>query len=218
MKRGSRLPSAARAVGRGARVVAAALRRRACAVTRRRHACALICLLLAAGCTQKMAHQPKYRPLAPGDFYGDGLSARPTVPGTVAREDASVSSPDLSVFKSGGAYVDTIPLPVTPQLVERGRGRYEIFCAACHGKTGEGDGPVAGTLDYRFPPPLPFSADEVRARPAGFYFDVITNGYREMGRYSHQVGARDRWAIIAYIRELQQQRPPTPKSEAAGAR
>src|SRR5918911_1313334 len=181
------------------------------ATIRRRQACAVICLLFVTACTQKMAHQPTYRPLAPSDFFGDGRSARPAVPGTVAREDEGISLPNLSVFKSGDAYVDSIPLPVTPQLVERGRGRYEIYCAACHGHTGEGDGPVAGTQDYRFPPPLPFSADEVRARPAGFYFDVMTNGYQAMGRYSHQVSARDRWAIIAYIRELQQLHPPPAK-------
>ena len=205
----SRLLSVILVAERGARFVAAA---------RGRHACALVCLLLAAGCTQKMARQPKYRPLAPSDFFGDRLSARPFVPGTVAREENVDDSANLSAYKSGDAYVDSIPLPVTPQLVERGRGRYEIFCAACHGHAGEGDGPVAGTQDYRFPPPLPFSAAEVRAHPAGFYFDVMTNGYQAMGRYSHQVSARDRWAIIAYIRELQQLRPPPPESEAAGRR
>ena len=205
----SRLLSVTRIAERGGRVVAAACRWQAGAV---------ICLLFAAACTQKMAHQPKYGPLAPSDFFGDGLSSRPVVPGTVAREEGGNDSANLSAYKSGGAYVDRIPLPVTPQSVERGRGRYEIYCAACHGRTGEGDGPVAGTQDYRFPPPLPFSADEVRARPVGFYFDVMTNGYQTMGRYAHQVNARDRWAIIAYIRELQQLHPPPSKSETASSR
>jgi mono/diheme cytochrome c family protein len=191
-------------------ILFAARRARVVAAPRRQCVCAAMCLLFAAACTQKMAHQPEYRPLAPSDFYGDRLSARPAVPGAVARGGGVPGPQDLNTYKSGDAYVDTIPLPLTPQLVEQGRGRYEIYCAACHGKTGEGDGPVAGTQDYRFPPPLPFSADEVRARPAGFYFDVMTNGYREMGRYSHQVGARDRWAIIAYIRELQQLHPRPP--------
>jgi mono/diheme cytochrome c family protein len=165
-----------------------------------------------------MARQPRYGPLAPGDFFSDRQSSRPSVPGTVAREEGESDSPDLSAYKRGDAYVETIPLPVTPQLVERGRGRYEIYCAACHGHTGDGDGPVAGETDYRFPPPLPFSAEEVRARPAGFYFDVLTNGYREMGRYAHQLSARDRWAIIAYMRDLQQLRPPTPEAGPAGGR
>lgn len=185
------------------------------AIVHRRQACAIFCLLFAAACTQKMAQQPKYRPLAPSQFFSDGRSSRPIVPSTVAREDEGIGPPNLSVFKSGGAYVDSIPLRVTSELVERGRVRYEIYCAACHGHTGEGDGPVAGNLNYRFPPPLPFSADEVRARPAGFYFDVITNGYQAMGRYSHQVSARDRWAIIAYIRELQRHATP---SESSGSR
>jgi mono/diheme cytochrome c family protein len=205
----ARLRSVILAAGRRARVVAA------CGG---QCACALVCLLLAAACTQKMAHQPKYGPLAPSDFFGDRLSARPIVSGAVAREEKGDDSASMSAYKSGGAYVDTIPLPLTPQLVERGRERYEIFCAACHGRTGEGDGPVAGTQDYRFPPPLPFSAEEVRARPAGFYFEVMTKGYREMGRYSHQVSARDRWAIIAYIRELQQLHPQPSRPGSAGGR
>lgn len=180
----------------------------------RRIICVAICLLCTTACTQQMTRQPKHRPLAPSNFFGDGQSARPFVPGTVARAGAS-DVPDMSAYKSGDAYVDTIPLQVTPQLVARGRERYEIFCAMCHGHTGAGDGPVAGTMDNRFPPPRPFSADEVRARPTGFYFDVITNGYQPMGRYAHQVSVPDRWAIIAYIRALQQQLPPPAQSESA---
>ncbi|OLE50817.1 MAG: hypothetical protein AUG51_26335 [Acidobacteria bacterium 13_1_20CM_3_53_8] len=166
-------------------------------------ACVIIFLLFIAACTQKMARQPKYRPLEPSNFFRDGQSSRPLVPGTIAREDAGTNFTNLLAFKSGDTYVDSIPIPVTAQLIERGRERYEIYCAMCHGKTGEGDGTVTGTLSYRFPPPPPFSSDEVRHHPAGFYFDVITNGYRTMGRYSHQVNARDRWAVIAYIRKLQ---------------
>src|ERR671937_125869 len=45
----------------------------------------VVVLLLAAGCQQQMAKQPYYRPLEPSAFFADGRSARPLVPGTVAR-------------------------------------------------------------------------------------------------------------------------------------
>jgi mono/diheme cytochrome c family protein len=120
------------------------------------------------------------------------------VPGVIARDykPGTESFP----FKSGESYVDGLPFPVTSEVTERGRERYEIFCAMCHGSQGEGGGPV---VQRGFPPPQSFLTDEVRHHPTGFYFDVISNGYREMGRYGFQLSERDRWAIVAYIRQLQ---------------
>ncbi|MGB9179306.1 MAG: cytochrome c [Pyrinomonadaceae bacterium] len=98
------------------------------------------------------------------------------------------------------ADVNAFPFPVTKPVLERGKERYEIFCAICHGMTGEGDGMVV-RRGFRKPPS--YHTDELRRAPVGHYFDVITNGWGAMPNYAPQIPAQDRWAIIAYIRALQ---------------
>jgi mono/diheme cytochrome c family protein len=111
-----------------------------------------------------------------------------------------------------GDYVDAFPLPVTRELLTRGRERFTIFCAVCHGATGHGDGKIV-ERGFTRPPDLitdlsrgfRYRGIEVRLRdaPVGYYFEVISRGFGAMPDYSAQVPPRDRWAIIAYIRALQ---------------
>jgi mono/diheme cytochrome c family protein len=96
--------------------------------------------------------------------------------------------------------VQTFPFPVTEEVVNRGQERYRIFCGMCHGQTGYGDGMIV-RRGFRKPPS--YHTDELRAARVGHFFDVITNGWGSMPSYSTQISARDRWAIIAYIRALQ---------------
>ncbi|HEX8651612.1 MAG TPA: cytochrome c [Pyrinomonadaceae bacterium] len=96
--------------------------------------------------------------------------------------------------------VDAFPMPVTPELVARGLERYNIFCSACHGAVGYGDGMIV-RRGYRRPPSL--HEDRLRQAPVGHFFDVMTNGWGAMPAYAPQVPVRDRWAIVAYIRALQ---------------
>ena len=96
--------------------------------------------------------------------------------------------------------VDTFPFPVTPEIVNRGQERYQIFCSACHGAVGYGDGMIV-RRGYRRP--QSFHTDQLRQAPVGHFFDVMTNGWGAMPSYAPQVPVRDRWAIVAYIRALQ---------------
>ena len=96
--------------------------------------------------------------------------------------------------------VETFPLPVTQEIVERGRDRYAIFCSACHGLTGNGDGMI---VRRGFRRAASFNDDRLRQAPVGHFFDAITNGWGAMPSYSAQIAVQDRWAIIAYIRALQ---------------
>lgn len=96
--------------------------------------------------------------------------------------------------------VTAFPVPVTRELVDRGEERYNIYCAVCHHRTGNGLGMVV-QRGYRQPPSL--HIDRLRQAPVGYFFDVITNGFGAMPDYSAQVTPKDRWAIIAYIRALQ---------------
>ncbi|MGB6430416.1 MAG: cytochrome c [Candidatus Acidiferrales bacterium] len=147
-----------------------------------------------AGCQQQMAIQPRYQPLSASDYFADGHSARQPVDGTLAQGRAELDY--LYVAKDATAF----PLPLTADLVARGQQRYNIFCAPCHGLTGDGNGFIT-TRGFRRPPT--FHSDRLRAAPVGHFFDVITNGFGAMYDYSAQIPPRDRWAIIAYIRALQ---------------
>jgi mono/diheme cytochrome c family protein len=153
-------------------------------------------LFFVSGCQirQDMADQPKYKPLAPTDFFADGRSERPAIANTVARgaldEDALFVSKDSNAF----------PIELTPELMKRGKDRYGIFCTPCHGLQGDGNGMVA-MRGMKHPPT--YHSDRLRKVPNGYLFDVITNGFGGMLSYSAQIPPRDRWAIIAYVRALQ---------------
>jgi mono/diheme cytochrome c family protein len=146
-----------------------------------------------------MYDQPRYKPLSGSSFFANGQSARPLVEGTVAHGHERIDSL-LYTGKVHGQPVDLFPYQVTDSIVRRGRDRFDIFCSPCHGRRGDGDGMI---VRRGFPQPPSFLADSIRAYPAGFYFDVVTNGFGRMYSYASRVPVRDRWAIVAYIRALQ---------------
>src|SRR5208283_2267511 len=96
-------------------------------------------LLLLAGCRADMQNQPYKRPLAESDFYADHRSARPLVEGTVARGDLRADS-YFYTDKVGSNPGDYMPFPVTKEVLERGRERFNIYCAPCHSPLGDGNG------------------------------------------------------------------------------
>lgn len=148
---------------------------------------------------QQMAAQPKYDPLEASDFFADGMSARPRIPGTVARGEIA-NDGYVSTGKVGSADGDIFPFPVTAQLMNRGEERFNIYCSPCHSKLGDGNGMVP-SRGFRRPPS--FHSDTLRAAPIGHFFDVMSNGFGAMPPYRAQVPVPDRWAIAAYIRALQ---------------
>lgn len=156
-------------------------------------------LVLAGGCRQKMANQPRYDPLEPSDFFADGMSARPRIPGTVARGELAVD-PIVATGKVNGQDVDGFPIPVTAEVLNRGQERFTIYCSECHGRLGDGNGMIP-SRGYRRPPS--FHTELLRNAKTGHFFDVMTNGFGAMPSYANQVPVNDRWAIIAYIRALQ---------------
>jgi len=143
---------------------------------------------------QDMANQPKNRPLSPSDFFADGRSERPLLENTVAH--GSIADDELVVGKDSNAF----PVPVTQELLVRGKQRYGIFCTPCHGLQGDGNG-MAAVRGMKHPPS--YHDDRLRKSPNGYFFDVVTNGFGGMLGYSAQIPVRDRWAIVAYVRALQ---------------
>jgi mono/diheme cytochrome c family protein len=146
-----------------------------------------------------MHNQPKYRPLRATTFFADGASARPLVEGTIAR---GLLQEDQAFFtgKVGTALVRELPFPVDDAVLTRGQERYNIFCTPCHDATGTGRGMVV-QRGYKQPPS--FHEERLRNVEAGYYFDVMTNGFGGMPDYRMQLAPRDRWAVVAYIRALQ---------------
>lgn len=162
---------------------------------------ALGLLFVCSGCRLDMHVQPRYNPYDPTEFFGDGQSARLPVAGTVARGDLTLGPNELLYTgKLNGQPSEVFPYPVTQDIVDRGRQRFDVFCSPCHGYGGDGDGMIV-QRGFRHPPS--FHDDRLRTEPAGHYFDVITNGFGVMYPYGYRVPPRDRWAIIAYIRALQ---------------
>jgi Cytochrome C oxidase, cbb3-type, subunit III len=156
-------------------------------------------LLLMSGCRQDMHDQPRYEPLEASSFFADGRAARPLVPDTVARGQLRTDS-HFYAGKVDNTLVDTLPVPLTRVLLERGRQRYDIYCAPCHDRTGGGQGMIV-RRGFRRPPSL--HMERLQEAPVGHFFDVMSNGIGVMMDYAAQVSPRDRWAIAAYIRVLQ---------------
>lgn len=170
----------------------------------------IVCLLAVAGCRQDMQDQPKFIPLRPNPMFEDNGSARTLVDGTVPRAPARASfrpswlqntekeNPFLRL--SDPSKVTEAPFPLTEQLLDRGQERFNINCAPCHGRVGDGRGMVV-QRGFRQPPS--YHIDRLREAPLGHFYDVMTNGFGAMSSYSDQVAPSDRWAIAVYIRALQ---------------
>jgi mono/diheme cytochrome c family protein len=146
-----------------------------------------------------MHDQPRFDPMQDSAFFTDARSARPLVEGTVARGHLR-DDELLYTGRVNGETATVFPFAVDAKVMARGRERYDVFCAPCHGRTGQGDGMVV-LRGYRRPPSM--HQDRLRNAPAGHFFDVITNGFGAMPDYAAQVKAEDRWAIAAYLRALQ---------------
>jgi len=164
-----------------------------------------------------MDRQPKLRPQAPNAFFRNGLSSQPLVAGTVARaepievggvkvfpyEDQPVNTGRIPGTTN---FVETLPLPVTAQLLARGRERFQINCSPCHGGGGDGKG-ITSKLG------MVGAADLHQLRLVqmgdGEIFNTITYGKNLMSPYGANVDVADRWAIVAYVRTLQRARLAT---------
>lgn len=162
-------------------------------------------LLTATGCRQDMQDQPKYVPLRPTDFFDDHRSARPLLENTVARGHLKEDT-ELYTGMQGDKPVERFPFPITRDVIERGHQRYDIYCAPCHDRLGNGDGMIV-RRGYRRPPS--YHIDRLRQVPDGYIYDVITNGFGAMPDYSAQIPVKDRWAIVSYVRALQLSRQGT---------
>ncbi len=148
-----------------------------------------------------MDYQPKFQPQEKNMFFENGMAMRESVEGTVAREELRDNSAFFAGIDSNGDTIAQMPIEVTSQTLERGRERFNIYCSPCHGTAADGKGLMV--TEYKYAPPPNFYTEKVRQFHDGYFFNVITNGIRNMPSYRHQIPVADRWAIISYVRELQ---------------
>jgi cytochrome c553 len=161
-------------------------------------------LLLIAGCRQDMQNQPKLIPQRGSEMFADHRGARPQVVNTVARGQLREDSFYYTgVVQGANGYreeMNSLPFPVTLEVLKRGQERFNIYCTPCHSRVGNG----LGEIVQRGYKPAANLHDQVRlAQPLSHYFYVMTNGYGAMPDYSAQLTPADRWAVAAYIRALQ---------------
>lgn len=148
-----------------------------------------------------------------GKKSGSGAATASATPAQqqIARAQTQTPGADANSFPDD---VVDFPIAITKEVVERGRDRYNIFCSACHGFTGNGDGMI---VRRGFRRAASFNDDRLRQAPVGHYFDAITNGWGAMPSYAPMIPVQDRWAIIAYVRALQaSQQNPAAASASPG--
>jgi len=169
-------------------------------------------VIVLAGCRIDMHVQPRENPLSKSDFFPDHRSARPVVEGTVARGELRADK-YFYTGKLGNNPGDYMPFAVTRQDLERGQVRYNIYCAPCHSRVGDGNGYIPSRGFPRKPPS--FHIERLEKAPVGYIYGVITEGFGIMSDYSSQISPEDRWRIVAYVRALQLSQHASP-ADAAG--
>ncbi len=155
-----------------------------------------------------MDQQKKYKTQSSSMYFENGSTMRLPVEGTVARGFLRENVEYYTGKNKKGEFIKKSPVATDMALMLRGQERFNIYCAPCHGRIGQGQGIVVkkGLL-----PPPSFMDPKILAYPDGQIFDVISNGIRNMPSYRHQVPVPDRWAIISYFRALQRSQTATAK-------
>jgi len=186
---------------------------------------AVLVALIAISFAPRMRAQARLKPYEDSAFYSDQRSVRHPPMGTIARGEKVADAafywgrrtlpsvitraqpptrltPRSELTRDGLAeiYVETNPIAATALTLKRGQQRFDIFCAPCHGRAGDGQGIITR---HDFPLPPTFHSEALRQAPAGYLFDVITQGYGMMYSYADRLNPADRWAVVAYIRALQ---------------
>jgi mono/diheme cytochrome c family protein len=177
----------------------------------------------ARGCTSSqppihlnpsMDNQPKVRPQAASQFFRNGAAMREPVPGTVAIGGLKEDTAFFTGTQPDGQFVATIPVPVDEALLARGAERYRIYCQPCHDARGDGKGILFQRGNV---PTASLHQEKVLNYADGELFDIITNGRGLMAGYRWPIPPEDRWAIIAYVRDLARLRQERAAAAPAGA-
>lgn len=149
-----------------------------------------------------MDRQPKVKAQAASGFYADGRADRTPPANTVARGHLDADDALFRGIAADGSFIPGYPaaLDVDETLLQRGQNRYMIYCAPCHGGIGDGNGI---TKSYGMGATASLIDERIRTMPSGEILNTLSNGKNTMKGYGDKLDARDRWAIVAYVRALQ---------------
>ena len=159
-----------------------------------------------------MDRQAKLRPMEPNHFFANGVSSQLPPTGTVARsqpietvsgavyrfEDSPVNTGRVTGTTN---FVETNPLPVNAALIQLGHEHFDIYCAPCHGRLGDGNG-ITKKIGV-MPAVANLHDKRIVEMADGEIFNTVTYGKGLMGAAGPLVPTEDRWAVIAYLRALQ---------------
>lgn len=187
-----------------------------------------------------MDDMPRWKVQGKSDFFADGRMLRQPVKGTVPFARQPLSGEVMSqrpAWAAGyaaerdtwlregdaiftgqskpGEFVDTIPIPVDRALLDLGRKKFEITCAACHGFQGDGNGMVGRQWSYTLPNwhDPKYKDRKEKTGKDGYLFQTArygvvdpASGTMKMPGYAHALSEHDTWAVVAYVRALQRSR------------
>lgn len=151
---------------------------------------------------QNMQFQDRFNAQEENPFFGNNMAMRYPVEGAVARGNLRHDTAMYEGRNENGEFVTEIPMDVTRSFMYRGKERYDIYCTPCHGKVGNGQG-IIMTGQYGYVPAPSFHRQASYDMPDGQFYSAITEGIRSMPAYNTQIKVEDRWAIVSYIRALQ---------------
>ncbi len=149
-----------------------------------------------------MDQQERFETQEKNEFFDDNRAMRKPVDGTIARGNLKEDKALYQGINDDSSFVDEIPVDVTKSFIYRGKDQYEVFCTPCHGITGDGDGIIMAN-NYGYVPAPSFHNERIQDETDGYLYSAIANGIRNMPSYATQISVKDRWAIVAYIRALQ---------------
>ena len=144
----------------------------------------------------EMENQPRLDAEAPDTFFSSGRGMQLPPDGTVPRG----FMPILATTPEQGGKDLMDPLPVTAQVLDRGRSMFDIHCAVCHDKLGTGKTWLDSTYVVQ---PANLQSSTLRDASDGFLYWVVSNGFGTMPGYAADISQHDRWAIVHYVRSLQ---------------
>lgn len=161
-----------------------------------------------------MYRSQSYKPFEYSPIYADGITMRNQVEGTIMHSFDPEKSINYMPFyysdtpegrDSAIAYLKN-PLPVTQENIDEGKRLYDVFCVACHGTAGKGDGPVVKLLlsreNFGLQPPA-YDSDQLKEATEGQIYYATQYGKGNMGPYTSQLNSYERWQVVQYVQTLQ---------------
>jgi mono/diheme cytochrome c family protein len=164
---------------------------------------------------ERMRVQQRYEPYGRSGVFANAQSMQQPPAGALSRESASDTGV-VGTGMTGGQPVADVPLAISPAQLAMGGRKYAVYCAVCHGEAGFGGSIVGENMGLPRPPSLRSVA--MLAQPAGYIFNVATNGKGRMPSFAAELTPGERWAVVEYIRQIQQSPPVTVAQRADSVR